>query len=140
MVNGKKARRDTRQQEGTRQLDPVQLQTDLRSPIEAARAKAVRSLCPCQAGWETFESHLDLVDRLKHDDSLLVRAQALHLYEDAREMQSEGYPTSTAQVRNEMLRTKQQSRFRADSDVRADAAAARSAGKRTGKGQRRGAR
>lgn len=132
-------REPTRQREGTMTVDPVQLQADLRSSQEEARAKAVRSLCPCRSGWETFESHLDLVDRLKHDPSRLVRAQALHLYEDAREMQSEGYPTSKAQVRNEMLRTRQHSRFRPNLEERAEAPPTRQDQGRAGRRKRTGA-
>ena len=124
-LNQKKARRETRQQEGTLRVDAMQLEADLRSSEEAVRAKAVRSLCPCRSGWETFESHLDLVDRFKHDPSRRVRAEAFHLYEDAWEMQSEGYPTSKAQVRNEMLQTRQQSRLRVDTEDRAESFTAR---------------
>jgi hypothetical protein len=125
MTNQKRRRRNGHHREGTERVDPVQLEAGLHSTEEEVRARAVRSLCPCRSGWEVFESHLDVVNRLRRDPSPKVQANVLHLFEDAREMQSEAPPTSKAQVRNEMLRTRQQSRFRADLDELAEAAANR---------------
>ena len=59
---------------------------------------------------------MDVVARLKKDPNPMVRARALHIFEDAGEMQSEGYPTHRRQVSNEMLRTKRMSRFRPDDE------------------------
>ncbi len=89
---------------------------DIESPDENVRAAAVRSLCPCRSGWEPFEKNLPLIRQLQHDPSLLVRANALHLFEDADEMQTEGCPTNPRELTNEMLRTKRASRFRRDPD------------------------
>lgn len=89
---------------------------DIESPDEAVRAAAVRSLCPCRSGWKLFEAHLPLIRQLQKDSSPLVRASALHLFEDADEMQTEGLPTHPREVHNEMLRTKRASRFRCDPD------------------------
>ncbi|HZT40807.1 MAG TPA: hypothetical protein VFA07_01390 [Chthonomonadaceae bacterium] len=87
---------------------------DLQSPDESLRAKAVRSLCPCHAGWPLFEQHIPLVEALKKDPSSTVRANARHVFEDAAEMQSSGYPTHPREATNDMLRKKRQSRFRPD--------------------------
>ncbi len=97
-------------------LDLERVLLDLQSPDETVRAKAVRSLCPCHAGWQLFEQHLDLVARLKKDPSPVVRANALHVFEDAGEMQSGGYPTNPREVTNDMLRRKRQARFRLEEE------------------------
>ena len=90
--------------------------SDTQSPDETVRASAVCSLCPCRSGWELFEAHLPLIRQFQKDVSPLVRASALHLFEDADEMQTEGLPTNPREAHNEMLRTKRASRFRRDPD------------------------
>jgi hypothetical protein len=55
---------------------------------------------------------MDFVARMKKDPSPRVRAVALHLFEDADEMDSSGYPTHRREVVNQMLRTKRLSRMR----------------------------
>ena len=110
-------------------VDEEQLLRGLQSPDAAVRARATRSLCPCHAGWEIFEQRFDLVELLKKDASPEVRANALHVFEDATEMQSEGYPTHPREVTDEMLRTRRASRFPLDQEalqaVRQEKAAAR---------------
>jgi hypothetical protein len=69
-------------------VDPEQLLSELQSPDETVRAKAVRSLCPCHAGWGAFEQLIGVVSRLTRDSSPAVRAHALHVYEDAVKIQS----------------------------------------------------
>lgn len=93
---------------------------DIQSPDSKVRARAVRSLCPCHAGWEVFEQNIGIVNQLKKDPCSKVRANALHVFEDAIEMQSEGYPTNPREITNEMLRTKRSSRFRPDVEDRAE--------------------
>jgi hypothetical protein len=93
------------------QLDPEQLRSELRSSDENVRARAVRALCPCHAGWKPFEQNLELVSQLQKDASPIVRAAALHVFEDAAEIQSSGYPTNPREVSNEMIRKKRASRF-----------------------------
>jgi hypothetical protein len=59
---------------------------DLQSPDEEARGDAVRGLCPCRAGWAAFEAHVGEVLRMLRDPSRAVRAQALHVFQDATKM------------------------------------------------------
>jgi hypothetical protein len=61
---------------------------DLQAADEVVRGHAVRSLCPCHVGWEVFEQHVDVVLRRLRDRSHVVRAHALHVFEDAVVMQS----------------------------------------------------
>ena len=97
-------------------VDPARLLSDLESSDETVRLKALGSLCPCRAGWEIFERHMDVVVRLKKDPSPRVRARALHIFEDASEMESSAYPTHRRQAVDEMLRKKRSSRFRPDDE------------------------
>jgi hypothetical protein len=97
-------------------IDREQLLQDIQSPDEQVRARAVRSLCPCHAGWEVFETHLDVVSRLTKDPDREVRKNALHVFEDAGEMESGGYPTNPREATNEMLRRKRASRFRREEE------------------------
>ena len=48
-----------------------------------ARARAVRSLCPCRVGWASYEEHARELERLVKDDDPEVRKIALHIREDA---------------------------------------------------------
>jgi hypothetical protein len=102
-----------------RPIDDVELERlmeAMRSPDEAARAKAVRQICPCRLGWDGFERAWDLVKQLKKDPSPAVRAEALHVFEDADEMDSSGLPPSRQMVTNEMDAAKRRSRWRTDDD------------------------
>ena len=92
-------------------VDIERLHLDLQSPDETIRAKAVRAICPCHAGWQPFEQHMRIITELQKDASPLVRDVAKHVFEDAAEMESGGYPTNPREVSNEMLRTKRASRF-----------------------------
>jgi len=95
-----------------KELDFSAVIADMESSDEMVRAKAVRSLCPCHGGWEPFERHLSRIKLLCKDPSPLVRRAALHLFEDADEMQSDGLPTHRREATNEMLRIRRASRFR----------------------------
>jgi hypothetical protein len=59
---------------------------EMRSSDEQVRAQAVREVCPCRMPWETFGQVRQAAKRLQHDPSPLVRASALHVEEDAREI------------------------------------------------------
>jgi hypothetical protein len=58
----------------------------MESPDEQVRAQAVRQVCPCRLPWEVFSQVRGAAKRLQHDPSPLVRANALHVEEDAREL------------------------------------------------------
>jgi hypothetical protein len=85
---------------------------DLQSPDEEARAHAVRSLCPCHAGWEAFEGHVGDVLRLLRDRSRGVRAHALHVFEDAARMQSAADLSYHLEAGEERIGEKRAQRFR----------------------------
>ncbi len=83
------------------------------SPDEEVRGDAVRSLCPCHVGWEVFEGHVREVLGALKDRSRGVRAQALHVFEDAARMQHAGEAEYYFQEAEELLRRgKRASRFR----------------------------
>src|SRR5439155_20650911 len=90
-------------------LDRERLLAELQSPDEAKRARAARQVCPCRAGFEQFEEAMGLVKKLQKDASPLVRGAALHVFEDAFEMQSSGLPTTPQAITNEMVATKRRS-------------------------------
>jgi|SRR5438094_7627666 len=70
------------------EADVEQILTDLRSEDEITRAKAVREICPCRMPWEVFDRLRRAVKPLQKDVSPLVRVNALHIEEDAREVAS----------------------------------------------------
>jgi hypothetical protein len=59
-----------------------------KAPDEASRGKAVRQVCPCRMGWEVFQDTMEDLQRMTKDPSPYVRAQALHVFEDAYGLQS----------------------------------------------------
>ena len=84
---------------------------DLQAPDETVRAKAVRSLCPCHAGWEMFEQLFSVVSQLTQDSSPAVRAHALHVYEDAVKIQSIEDSAHRLEAIEEELRQKRATQF-----------------------------
>ena len=64
----------------------ARLLAEMQSPDEQVRAQAVRQMCPCRLPWEIFAAVRAEAKRLRHDPSPLVRAQARHVEEDAREL------------------------------------------------------
>jgi len=68
-------------------MDLKRLRLELESQDETVRAKAVRGLCPCHAGWDAFEKLIGVVLRLMQDSSPAVRGNALHGYHDAVRIQ-----------------------------------------------------
>ena len=82
------------------------------SPEEGERGDAVRSLCPCQVGWEVFEGHVGEVLRALKDSSRGVRAGALHVLSDAARMQHAGEIDYYVREAEELLRRKRASHFR----------------------------
>jgi hypothetical protein len=79
---------------------------------EAVRGDAVRYLCPCHAGWELFEEHVGVLNRLLKDPSDVVRRHALHVFEDAARMQSRGDLEYCVEADEEKIGEKRTSRYR----------------------------
>src|SRR5712692_55570 len=98
----------------TPEIEREQILADLRSLDEVTRARAARQLCPCHADWEVFEQTLDALHRMTKDPSPLVRANALHVFEDAFELESQGLPTTPQALTNEMVARRNQMRWRRD--------------------------
>lgn len=59
----------------------------LQSYDECTRADAVQQICPCRTPVEVFRQLRKAAKRLQHDPSPLVRANALHIEEDARKVE-----------------------------------------------------
>lgn len=76
---------------------------------EVMRGDAVRSLCPCHAGWDLFEEHIAKLHQLLRDPKHLVRRHALHVFEDAARMQSAGELDYYVYARQESLGEKRSS-------------------------------
>lgn len=65
-------------------------------------------------GWEAYEQSITLVRRLCKDPDPNVRAAALHVIEDAMQMENCGLPTNPRETTNEMLAARRRSRFAPD--------------------------
>ena len=63
--------------------DLTEIAADIRAPDESVPGDAVGELCPCHVGWEPFEQHVSAVLRHLRDGDRVVRAHALHVYDDA---------------------------------------------------------
>jgi hypothetical protein len=82
----KLARVDQKRSQRAGAADVAHLLSALQSPDEDTRAQAVRQVCPCRRPWANFDRLRKAAQRLQHDPSPLVRAKALHVAEDAREI------------------------------------------------------
>lgn len=71
-------------------VDREHLLSDLQSPDELVRARALGSLCTCRNSWELFEQHVSIVSKLTRDSCPAIRAGALHIFQDAALIQSIG--------------------------------------------------
>jgi hypothetical protein len=60
----------------------------LESDDECTRAAAVRQICPCRTPVEVFRQLRKAAKHLQRDANPLVRANALHIEEDARKVES----------------------------------------------------
>lgn len=100
------------------EVDRELLLSDLHSPDEFVRGKAVSSLCPCRNGWELFEQHVNIVSQLTKDSSPSVRAIALHVIHDAGLLQSIGDAEHRFQSVEDLLRKKHAPGKEADVHVR----------------------
>ena len=76
------------------------------------RGDGVRALCPCHAGWEVFEEHVPDVFKALRDGDRGVRADALHVFEDAARMMLRAEAEYFLQEVEVKLRRRRPSRFR----------------------------
>lgn len=112
-------------------FDFDRFQADLRSLDAELRARAARQICPCRLGWEVFERCMEQVEPLRKDPDPAVRRAALHVFEDAFEMQSRGLPTTPQMMTNEMVAHRNASRWGDErEDVEAIALGHRDRGRR----------
>jgi hypothetical protein len=70
------------------EADVERILTGMQSDDEITRANAVREICPCRMPWEVFDRLRKAARPLRKDPSPLVRANALHIEEDARHIAS----------------------------------------------------
>ena len=70
------------------EVDRGLLLSDLQSPDELARSRALGLLCPCRNDCELFEQHVHIVSQLTKDGCSAIRLGALHILQDAGLIQS----------------------------------------------------
>jgi hypothetical protein len=68
------------------EADAARILAEMESPDEVVRAQAVRQVCPCRVSWDAFDRLRKAAQHLQRDPSPLVRANARHVEEDAREV------------------------------------------------------
>jgi hypothetical protein len=79
---------EQRRSQPVTEADIQQILAGLQSADEVTRASAVRQICPCRMPWEVFDRLRKAAKSLQKDPSPLVRANALHIEQDAREVAS----------------------------------------------------
>jgi hypothetical protein len=79
---------ERRRSQSIGEADIQRILADMHSEDEVTRANAVRQICPCRMPWEVFDRLRKAAKPLQKDPSPLVRANALHIEEDAREVAS----------------------------------------------------
>ena len=87
-------------------VDRELLLSDLQSPDELVRARALGLLCPCRNDWELFEQHVHIISQLTKDNCHAIRAGALHILRDAGLIQSIGDAEYRFQAVEDVLRKK----------------------------------
>lgn len=70
--------------QATDEWDVERLLAEMQSPDPTVRARAVRQICPCKMPWGVFHRLRKAAKQLQHDPDPDVRANALHIEEDAR--------------------------------------------------------
>jgi hypothetical protein len=68
--------------------DIARILAEMQSPDEQRRAHAVQQVCPCRVPWDMFRQLRKEAQRLRKDPSPMVRANARHVEEDAREIEA----------------------------------------------------
>jgi hypothetical protein len=79
---------ERRRSQAIGEAEVERLLAEMQSADEVTRANAVRQICPCRMPWEVFDRLRKAAKPLQKDPSPLVRANALHVEEDAREVAS----------------------------------------------------
>jgi hypothetical protein len=69
-------------------VDIARILAEMQSPDEEVRAHAVEQLCPCRVPWDTLHQLRKAAQWLQRDPSPMVRANARHVEEDAREIEA----------------------------------------------------
>ena len=100
----------------TAAVDRELLLSDLQSPDELIRARALGSLCPCRNDWELFEQFVGIVSQLTKDSCPEIRAGALHILADAARIQSLGDAEYRFQAVEDVLRRKRRRMSRGEVD------------------------
>jgi hypothetical protein len=68
--------------------DIARILAEMQSPNEEIRAHAVEQVCPCRVPWHMFHQLRKAAQQLRKDPSLMVRANARHVEEVAREIEA----------------------------------------------------
>lgn len=68
--------------------DLTDLAADIRVPDESVPGDEVCELCPCHVGWEKFEENVSAVLHHLRAGTRVVKAQALHVYDDASRIEA----------------------------------------------------
>ena len=87
-------------------VDRERLLSDLQSPDELVRTRALGSLCPCRNDWELFEQYVSAISQLTRHRCPEIRARALHIFGDAALIQSIGDAEYRFQSVEDVLRKK----------------------------------
>jgi len=87
-MEGLVAEVERRRSQPVSEEDVQRMLTEMQSPDEMTRVRAVREICPCRMSWEVFDRLRQAAKRLQKDPSPLVRANARHIEQDAREVAS----------------------------------------------------
>jgi hypothetical protein len=87
-------------------VERERLLSDLQSPDEVVRTRALGSLCPCRSDWELFEQYVSAISQLTKHSCPEIRARALHIFRDAARIQSIGDAEYHFQSVEDVLRKK----------------------------------
>jgi hypothetical protein len=78
------ARVEVKRSQSCANIEVERILADMLSDDATIRAQALRQICPCRMPWEVFEQLRKAAKSLRKDPSPLVRANALHIEEDAK--------------------------------------------------------
>ncbi len=69
-------------------VDTDRLRSDLDSPDDQLRLRALRQCCPCRSGYSVYETFRSDVRRLRKDPHPEIRKLALHIEQEACDIES----------------------------------------------------